>query len=113
MKKLPKELSNISENKGFSEFQISVYKATLAIPAGQTRSYSQIARYIRRPAAARAVANALAKNPLPLVIPCHRVIRKDGNIGGYKWGTDEKKKLLAEEKIFLSRKRSKKIYIKK
>ncbi len=93
---------NILKSKGFSKFQISVYKATLAIPAGQTRSYSQIATYIRRPTATRAVANALAKNPLPLVIPCHRVIRADGNIGGYRWGKDKKKKLLAEEKIFLS-----------
>jgi len=102
MKKLPEELLNILKSKGFSKFQISVYKATFAIPPGQTRSYSQIAAHIRRPAAARAVANTLAKNPMPLVIPCHRVIRADGNIGGYRWGKDNKKKLLAEEKIFLS-----------
>jgi len=93
---------NILKTKGFSKFQISVYRATFAIPPGQIRSYSQIATHIRRPTAARAVANALAKNPLPLVIPCHRVIKKDGNIGGYRWGEDNKKKLLAEEKIFLS-----------
>jgi O-6-methylguanine DNA methyltransferase len=103
MKKQPGELLNILTDRGFSKFQIAVYKATLKIPIGQTRTYSQIAKQIKRPKAVRAVANALAKNPLPLVIPCHRVIRKDGNIGGYRWGKRLKKKLIQLEKIHVGR----------
>lgn len=104
---------NILTTSGFSEFQISVYKATLAIPAGQTRTYSQMARQIKRPRAVRAVANALAANPLPLVIPCHRVIRKDGSMGGYRWGKDKKKKLLALERLSCLEKKQKRFYTKK
>ena len=64
-------------------FQQSALRATLAIPYGETRTYSQIASQIRRPRAARAVGRAEATNPLPLVIPCHRVVGTDGKLHGY------------------------------
>jgi len=103
MKKWQEGLLNILTSKGFSEFEVAVYKATMQIPRGKTKSYSQIAKRIKRPRAIRAVANALAKNPLPLVIPCHRVIRKDGGLGGYSWGKIEKEKLLRLEKKSLKK----------
>jgi O-6-methylguanine DNA methyltransferase len=98
MRKWQEELLSILAAKGFSKFQIEVYKTTLKIPFGWTMSYTRIARQIKCPRAVRAVANALAKNPLPLVIPCHRVIRKDGQPGGYKLGKRLKKRLLRLER---------------
>ncbi len=62
------------------------------------RSYSQIAQAIGQPKATRAVAQACAKNPVAVVIPCHRVIRKDGDLGGYRWGLTRKEALLAQER---------------
>ncbi|MEM3031066.1 MAG: MGMT family protein [Candidatus Micrarchaeia archaeon] len=72
---------------------------TAKIPKGKTASYAEIAKRVGRPKAARAVGNALAKNPFPLLIPCHRVIRSDGSAGGYsrKGGSAKKKKLLERE----------------
>jgi AraC family transcriptional regulator of adaptative response/methylated-DNA-[protein]-cysteine methyltransferase len=78
-------------------FQQQVWRALQAIPAGSTRSYKEVAATIGRPTAARAVARACATNPVALVIPCHRVIREDGNPGGYRWGLERKKRLLAQE----------------
>ena len=78
-------------------FQQQVWRALQAIPAGSTRSYGEVAAAIGRPAAARAVARACATNPVALVIPCHRVIREDGNMGGYRWGLERKRRLLAQE----------------
>ncbi len=78
-------------------FQWRVWEELRAIPYGQTRSYSEIARAIGQPAARRAVAQACKQNPVPLVIPCHRVVRDDGNTGGYRWGAERKKRLLAQE----------------
>jgi AraC family transcriptional regulator of adaptative response/methylated-DNA-[protein]-cysteine methyltransferase len=78
-------------------FQWRVWQELRAIPYGQTRSYSEIARLIGRPRAARAVAQACASNPVALVIPCHRVVREDGNLGGYRWGIERKEQLLAQE----------------
>lgn len=78
-------------------FQRRVWEELRRIPYGQTRTYSQIARSIGRPAAVRAVASACAKNPVSLVIPCHRVIREDGSLAGYRWGLDRKKALLEHE----------------
>ena len=98
MKRWQLELLNILRGSGFSEFQLAVYKATLKIPCGQTRTYTYLARQIRYPRAVRAVANALAKNPFPLLIPCHRVIRKDGSAGGYSGGKRFKERLLVLEK---------------
>jgi AraC family transcriptional regulator of adaptative response/methylated-DNA-[protein]-cysteine methyltransferase len=78
-------------------FQHQVWQALREIPYGSTRSYSEIAASIGRLSAARAVANACADNPAALVIPCHRVVRKDGNLGGYRWGIERKRKLLEQE----------------
>ena len=81
-------------------FQQAVLAACAKIPKGQTRSYSWIARAIGSPRAARAVGNALSKNPLAPLIPCHRVVRADGALGGYsaKGGAKEKERLLENEK---------------
>jgi AraC family transcriptional regulator of adaptative response/methylated-DNA-[protein]-cysteine methyltransferase len=79
-------------------FQWKVWGALRQIPPGATRSYREVAEAIGRPTAARAVAQACATNHASLVIPCHRVIREDGGLGGYRWGTDRKRKLLEIEK---------------
>ena len=78
-------------------FQRRVWQELKAIPRGATKSYSKIAADIGHPKAARAVARACATNPVAVAIPCHRVVREDGAMGGYRWGVDRKKKLLALE----------------
>jgi O-6-methylguanine DNA methyltransferase len=78
-------------------FQRAVYDAVVRIPYGKTRSYAEIARAIRQPAALRAVGAANGANPLPLVIPCHRVVETGGKLGGYGGGPVLKKRLLAME----------------
>jgi AraC family transcriptional regulator of adaptative response/methylated-DNA-[protein]-cysteine methyltransferase len=80
-------------------FQWRVYEALRTIPYGQTRSYTEVAQTIGRPNAVRAVAQACASNPTAIIIPCHRVVRKTGHPGGYRWGTQTKRTLLAKEKI--------------
>jgi AraC family transcriptional regulator of adaptative response/methylated-DNA-[protein]-cysteine methyltransferase len=80
-----------------TNFQIKVWQALLKIPLGAVASYEDVARQINRPGAVRAVANAVAHNPVAYLIPCHRVIRKTGVIGGYRWGSPRKKALLAWE----------------
>lgn len=79
-------------------FQCKVWQALQQIPRGQTRSYQEIARSIGQPAAARAVARACATNRIAVAIPCHRVVRKDGNLAGYRWGLQRKKQLLGLER---------------
>lgn len=78
-------------------FQLRVWQALLSIPYGETRSYREIAEAIGEPTAVRAVARAVANNPVPLVVPCHRVIRSDGEIGGYGLGVERKRALLEQE----------------
>lgn len=78
-------------------FQYRVWKALLAIPAGETRTYAQVASAIGRPGASRAVARACASNPVALVVPCHRVVPAAGGPGGYRWGAARKAALLARE----------------
>jgi AraC family transcriptional regulator, regulatory protein of adaptative response / methylated-DNA-[protein]-cysteine methyltransferase len=78
-------------------FQWRVWEALRAIPYGSTRSYGEIARAIGQPTAARAVAQACATNRVALAIPCHRVVREDGAVGGYRWGVERKRTLLAQE----------------
>jgi AraC family transcriptional regulator of adaptative response/methylated-DNA-[protein]-cysteine methyltransferase len=78
-------------------FQRQVWEQLQKIPVGQTYSYSEIAKGIGQQKAVRAVARACASNPVALVIPCHRVIREDKSLGGYRWGLDRKKKLLERE----------------
>lgn len=79
-------------------FQQKVWSALRKIPYGATRSYQAIARAIGNPSATRAVARACATNPVALVIPCHRVVREDGQAGGYRWGVDRKEALLKRER---------------
>lgn len=79
-------------------FQRCVWQALLEIPRGSTRTYSQIARAVGRPKAVRAVARACAANPNAVVVPCHRVIRADASLGGYRWGLSRKKALLEAER---------------
>jgi AraC family transcriptional regulator of adaptative response/methylated-DNA-[protein]-cysteine methyltransferase len=78
-------------------FQWRVWQALQKIPRGSTRSYSDIAAAIGAPRSVRAVANACARNRLAVVVPCHRVIREDGSLGGYRWGIARKQDLLARE----------------
>jgi len=78
-------------------FQQRVWQELQRIPYGETRSYGEVARRIGRPTATRAVARACATNPTALVIPCHRVVREDGGLGGYHWGIARKRRLLARE----------------
>jgi AraC family transcriptional regulator of adaptative response/methylated-DNA-[protein]-cysteine methyltransferase len=78
-------------------FQRLVWEHLRTIPRGKTESYSQVARGIGRPKAVRAVASACASNPVALAIPCHRVVREDGALGGYRWGIGRKKRLLEME----------------
>jgi AraC family transcriptional regulator of adaptative response/methylated-DNA-[protein]-cysteine methyltransferase len=79
-------------------FQLRVWEELRRIPYGETRTYTQVAEAIGRPKAVRAVANACASNPAALITPCHRVIRGDGSLGGYRWGLERKKTLLSEER---------------
>ncbi len=80
-----------------TEFEKKVWSALKKIPFGETRSYKWIAEKIGNPAAVRAVGQALSKNPIPIVIPCHRVIESDGSIGGFSSGVDIKRRLLEIE----------------
>lgn len=88
---LPLDLS------GLGTFARDVLRATRDVPFGEVASYGEIARRIGRPGAARAVGAALGRNPLPLVIPCHRIVRSDGTMGGYSGGAERKRRLLALE----------------
>ena len=87
-----------------TEFQILVWKEIAKIPYGQTRSYKELAIAIGKPNSSRAVANACGKNPSPIEIPCHRVIKSNGYLGGYscKGGISAKRKLLKKEGISLN-----------
>jgi AraC family transcriptional regulator, regulatory protein of adaptative response / methylated-DNA-[protein]-cysteine methyltransferase len=79
-------------------FQAKVWQSLLQIPHGETRTYSDIAVAIGHPAATRAVATAVGANPVAVVIPCHRVVRKDGSLGGFRWGVSRKRDLLYQER---------------
>lgn len=79
-------------------FQQQVWQELRKIPAGMTRSYSQVAEAMGRPSATRAVARACATNHVAMLVPCHRVVRGDGNLSGYRWGAERKKALLQSEK---------------
>ena len=81
-----------------SAFQWRVWRALQEIPRGETRSYAEVAEAVGRPGAARAVARACASNRVALLVPCHRVVRADGSVGGYRWGAARKKSLLETEK---------------
>lgn len=80
-----------------SNFQVKVWESLLQIPSGMVFSYQQVANSIDAPTASRAVANAIARNPIGYLIPCHRVIRNTGVIGGYRWGCERKQAIIAWE----------------
>jgi AraC family transcriptional regulator, regulatory protein of adaptative response / methylated-DNA-[protein]-cysteine methyltransferase len=84
-------------------FQARVWRALQKIPLGKTASYSEIAAALGQPKAVRAVAQACAANKLALLVPCHRVIRSDGDLGGYRWGVERKRILLAREQAVAAR----------
>lgn len=82
---------------GLTEFQRTVLEATSRIPFGATLTYGELAERIDRPDASRAVGAALGKNPVPILVPCHRVVRSDGSVGGYTAGSGYKEQLLELE----------------
>jgi AraC family transcriptional regulator of adaptative response/methylated-DNA-[protein]-cysteine methyltransferase len=79
-------------------FQRRVWQELQRIPRGTTRTYTQVAQALGQPKAVRAVARACATNPVSIVVPCHRVIRGDGNLAGYRWGLSRKEQLLSAER---------------
>lgn len=83
---------------GGTEFQRKVWRALQTIPYGQTRSYAWVAKKIGQPGAVRAVGAACGANPVPVMVPCHRVLRSDGSLGGFSAGLGWKKRLLALER---------------
>ena len=91
-------LPSLPLDVGGTPFQRQVWQALRAIPAGERRTYGELASSLGRPNGARAVANACAANPVAIVIPCHRVVRGDGEVGGYRWGAERKRALLAAER---------------
>lgn len=93
----PADEATLSLDIRGTAFQQRVWQALGAIPPGRTESYSEIARRIGRPTAARAVGRAIASNPLAVAVPCHRAVRADGTPGGYRWGEERKLALLARE----------------
>jgi AraC family transcriptional regulator, regulatory protein of adaptative response / methylated-DNA-[protein]-cysteine methyltransferase len=93
----PARQANLPVDVAGTAFQQAVWQALRDIPAGETRTYSQVAAAVGRPAAVRAAGTACGDNSLAILIPCHRVLRTDGSLGGYAYGLDRKEKLLARE----------------
>ncbi len=96
-----KDLSTKEKISKYPRFYRKVWKVVAQIPKGEVRSYSWVAKKVGSPKAARAVGQALKNNPFPELIPCHRVIRKNGSLGGYSRGLKRKKLLLQSEKVRL------------
>ncbi|UCC12258.1 MAG: MGMT family protein [candidate division WOR-3 bacterium] len=84
---------------GITPFQKTVLRIEYRVPYGKVTTYGHLAEQTGKPGAARAVGNTLARNPFPLIIPCHRAVRSDGSIGGFQGGTDLKRRLLEQEGI--------------
>jgi AraC family transcriptional regulator of adaptative response/methylated-DNA-[protein]-cysteine methyltransferase len=93
--------ANVPLDLAITAFQARVYRALRRIPPGETRTYEEVARAIGRPTAARAVARACATNPAAIAVPCHRVVRADGGLAGYRWGTKRKRALLDAERAHI------------
>ena len=91
--------SEAVRKRSFTSFEKEVYKCVVRIPLGEVRSYKWVAEKIGKPNAYRAVGRALHKNPFPLIVPCHRVVKTDGSLGGYSRGERIKKNLINLEKI--------------
>lgn len=83
-------------------FQQKVWKSLMSIPFGQTISYSELAERVGKPNAIRAVASACGANPISVIVPCHRVVRSDGSLSGYRWGIERKQKLIKRESVVSS-----------
>jgi AraC family transcriptional regulator of adaptative response/methylated-DNA-[protein]-cysteine methyltransferase len=96
----PPDSSTFSLHLQGTAFQTQVWQALLDIPFGQTITYQELAQSIGRPTAARAVGNAVGRNPISFLIPCHRVIRSSGKLGGYRWGFPCKTALLDWEQTY-------------
>ena len=94
-------LGNISLHLCGSPFQLKVWEALLSIPMGSLSTYGGIAKNIDRPGSFRAVGNAIGDNPVAYLIPCHRVIRSNGQAGGYRWGLNRKRAMIAREALAL------------
>jgi len=88
--------------KGYTKFQKDVWKAARSIPYGELRSYGWVASQIGKPKSARAVGQALGANPIPIIIPCHRVVASDGSLHGFTGGLELKEKLIALERGFVN-----------
>ena len=95
-------IKNIKFPKEPSKLEKAVWESLTRIPKGETRNYSEVAQMAGFPKAVRAVASAIGRNPFPVKIPCHRVIRKDGGLGGFALGLKKKKELLRAEGIIFS-----------
>ena len=93
----PSQTLNIPLDLHGTPFQKQVWRELAAIPAGTTITYKELAQRVGHPAGSRAVANACGSNPVAILLPCHRVIRSDGSLGGYRGGTERKKALLTRE----------------
>ncbi|HEY0418263.1 MAG TPA: bifunctional DNA-binding transcriptional regulator/O6-methylguanine-DNA methyltransferase Ada [Acetobacteraceae bacterium] len=94
----PKQALDLPLDLRGTAFQLRVWEALRQIPAGETRSYGELARMIGNPAAIRAVARSCARNPVSLAVPCHRVVGSDGDLTGYRWGVPRKQALLERER---------------
>jgi AraC family transcriptional regulator of adaptative response/methylated-DNA-[protein]-cysteine methyltransferase len=94
----PKQALDLPLDLRGTVFQQRVWRTLCQIPSGETRTYGELARMIEQPKAVRAVARSCAANPVSLAVPCHRVIGKDGDLTGYRWGVPRKKALLQRER---------------
>ena len=94
----PKTFIDLPLDIRATAFQLKVWSALRQIPVGETRSYSHVAAAIGDKSATRAVARACAANPVAVVIPCHRVVRENGDLAGYRWGVKRKEQLLSKER---------------
>jgi methylated-DNA-[protein]-cysteine S-methyltransferase len=92
-----KEFSQSVQLDTGTEFERKVWTSLSTIPYGETRSYKWLAQYVGSPKGTRAVGRALSKNPIPIVLPCHRIIESNGKLGGFAWGSDIKRRLLSLE----------------
>lgn len=110
MGKRGKDISKSLAENGFTPFQIRVYKAVAKIPFGQVKSYKWVAQRINNPYSYRAVGQALKRNPYLGTIPCHRVIKSDGSIGGFAGGRLAKMRLIRSEGIDIIRLKGRKKY---
>jgi len=95
----PRQALNLPLDLRGTAFQQRVWRTLCRIPAGETRSYAELARMVGDPRAVRAVARSCARNPVSLAVPCHRVVGTDGSLTGYRWGVPRKRALLEKERL--------------